>query len=125
LLSGGSITDRVTSGLTGGTGFFTETSTKANGVLCKIPAIGNGLGFGNMGGGVVLGPGQANWDMSVSKLFTVKEGQTVQFRSEFFNTFNHPQFANPGLNAAVATFGQITLTSVSPRVIQLALKYSF
>ena len=125
LLSSGSLDSRVTSGLLGGTGFFTENVNKTNGILCKIPAIGNGLGFGNMGGGVVLGPGQANWDMALSKQFAVHEGQTVQFRSEFFNTFNHPQFANPALSASQPTFGQITLTSVSPRVIQLALKYSF
>ena len=125
LLSSGSMDSRAASGLTGGTGFFTETATQANGILCKIPAIGNGLGFGNMGGGVVLGPGQANWDMSLSNQFAVHEGQTLQFRSEFFNTFNHPQFANPALAANQPMFGQITLTSVSPRVIQLALKYSF
>jgi hypothetical protein len=124
-LISGSITDRVTSGLLGGTGYFTETSTKANGVLCNPPTIGNGRGFGNMGGGAVLGPGQVNWDMSLSKLFTVHEGHTFQFRSEFFNAFNHPVFANPGAAANQATFGQITSTSVSPRVIQLALKYSF
>ena len=125
LLSGGSIQDRVTSGLLGGTGYFTETSSKANGVLCNPPAIGNGRGFGNMGGGVALGPGQANWDISVAKAFTIREGHTLQFRSEFFDTFNHPQFANPSVAANQATFGQIVSMSVSPRVIQLALKYSF
>ena len=35
--------------------------------------------------------------MAVSKPFTVKEGQTVQFLWEFFNTISHPQFADPGL----------------------------
>jgi hypothetical protein len=63
--------------------------------------------------------------MSLAKLFTVHEGQALQYRSEFFNTFNHSRFANPGVNAAPLTFGQITGTSVSPRVIQLALKLSF
>jgi len=51
--------------------------------------------------------------------------QKLQFRSEFFNLFNHAQFSNPNLSAAQTTYGQITTTSVSPRVIQLALKYSF
>ncbi len=125
LLSSGSLQDRVTSGLSGGTGYFTETSSKANGILCATPAIGNGRGFGNMGGGVVLGPGQNNWDMALAKLFTLHEANTLQFRAEFFNTFNHTQFATPGVVANQATFGQITSTSVSPRVIQLALKYSF
>jgi hypothetical protein len=49
----------------------------------------------------------------------------VQFRAEFFNLFNHPMFANPATGANQSTFGQITSMSVSPRVIQLALKYSF
>ena len=125
LLSSGSMTDRVTSGLLGGTGYLTGSSAIAGSALCPVPAIGNGKGFGNMGGGVVLGPGQVNFDTSLSKVFTVREGKTVQFRSEFFNLFNHAQFANPSVAANQATFGQITSTSVSPRVIQLALKYSF
>jgi hypothetical protein len=37
-----------------------------------------------------------NWDMSVYKDWKVKERLTVQFRAEFFNILNHPQFANPG-----------------------------
>jgi hypothetical protein len=39
--------------------------------------------------------------------------------SEFFNTLNHPQFANPD------TFRVISSTAVNPRVIQLALRLSF
>ena len=60
LLTGGSLTDRVTSGLNGGPGYL---NGKAQGVLCAVPAIGNGTGFGNMDGGVVLSPGQNNWDI--------------------------------------------------------------
>jgi hypothetical protein len=50
------------------------------------------------------------------------------FRTEFFNTFNHPQFAIPSdtdANDAYGAFGQIQRTAVNPRVIQLALKYTF
>jgi len=125
VLSSGSMDARVTSGLTGGTGYFTGGSTLAGSALCPTPAIGNGKGFGNMGGGAVLGPAQFNFDASLSKMIRITERQGLQFRSEFFNIFNHPQFANPGLGANQATFGQITAASVSPRVIQLALKYSF
>ncbi len=125
LLSSGNIQQRVTSGLLGGTGYFTGNSSQASSALCPTPAIGNGKGFGNMGGGAVLGPGQFNFDTSLSKLIRINESKSFQFRSEFFNVFNHPQFALPGLSAAQATFGQITSTSVSPRVIQLALKFIF
>ena len=78
-----------------------------------------------MGGGVVLGPGHGNWDMSLSKLFTLRENRTLQFRSEFFNTFNHPQFAIPNTLVSGTTYGQINAMSVSPHIIQLALKFSF
>jgi hypothetical protein len=122
LLTAGSLEDRVTSGLTGGPGFL---NGKKQGVICNAPTIGNGTGFGNMGAGAVLSPGQSNWDMSLAKNFSIREGQTLQFRSEYFNFFNHAQFALPNLAANNANFGQITSTSVNPRIIQLALKYSF
>jgi hypothetical protein len=125
VLASGSMDARVTSGLLGGTGYFTGGSTLAGSALCPTPTIGNGKGFGNMGGGAVLGPGQLNFDASLTKNIRITERQALQFRSEFFNIFNHPQFANPGLSAAQSTFGQITSASVSPRVIQLALKYTF
>ncbi len=125
LLSSGSLDSRVTSGLLGGTGYFNGGSTVAGSGLCPTPTIGNGKGFGNMGGGAVLGPGQLNFDAALSKMIRITERQSLQFRSEFFNIMNHPQFALPGLSAAQSTFGQITSASVSPRVIQLALKYSF
>ena len=123
LLTSGSLTQRVSGGLThGGVGYL---NGKTQGVLCAPPAIGNGTGFGSVGGGVVLGPGQNNWDMSLAKSFTIREGQSLQFRSEFFNTFNQAQFSNPTTVASAANFGQISTTSVSPRIIQLALKYLF
>jgi hypothetical protein len=106
----------------------------ASGVFCAPPSVTPTLGagntgtfFGDAGFGIVLGPGQSNWDMSLSKLINIREMHTVQFRAEFFNTFNHPQFNNPNLNANPSTgnFGQITSTSVNPRIIQFALKYAF
>ncbi len=44
------------------------------------------MGFGN-----VPGRGQSNWDMSLAKLIKIREGQNLQFRTAFYNTFNHPQ----------------------------------
>jgi hypothetical protein len=49
----------------------------------------------------------------------------VEFRAEFFNAFNTPQFANPDATLSDASFGQIISTSVNPRLIQFALKFLF
>lgn len=91
--------------------------------------IGNGYGFGDSGLGIVLGPGQDNWDISLSKVTRVgglREDATLTFRTEFYNTFNHPQFSNPVLTFNTAsTFGDITSASVNPRLIQFGLKYAF
>jgi len=98
------------------------------------PGITCGTLFGNSGTGIIQGPGQFNFDISILKTTRILENHTLQFRAEFFNAFNHPQFTNPnygqgaiyGLpNFSAGNFGQITSTSVNPRVIQLGLKYFF
>ncbi len=100
--------------------------------FCAPPTIGNGTDFGNAGIGIVRGPGQANTDFSISKTTPIGEGQTLQFRTEFFNLFNHPQFAlpsdvvgNQSLYPSSPNFGLITATSINPRMIQFALRLQF
>jgi hypothetical protein len=88
------------------------------------PFIGAGTGFGDSGVGAIMGPGQQNWDMSLLKDTKVTEGTSLQFRAEFYNIWNHPQF-NPPENAVGATLGEITSSSVPPRVVQFALKFLF
>jgi hypothetical protein len=110
------------------TGGYFNTAVFNN--ACKTPAIGNdgSTGYGNSPIGVTLGPGQFNWDMSLTKMTTVggiHEDARLQFRAEFFNTFNHAQFNTPVVNVAAANFGSIISTSVNPRLIQFALKYLF
>jgi hypothetical protein len=123
-LTSGSITSRL-GGPSGGPGYLNINA------FCDadLPVIGDGTGYGNSGVGIVLGPGQVNFDTSLLKTTRLREGkQMVQFRAEFFNAFNHPQFGNPSTAAApasAATFGEITTTTVNPRVIQFALKYNF
>ena len=93
-----------------------------------IASDGIGTSFGNSGTGIVDGPGQANADLALSKIFPLKrltEPSSLQFRAEFFNALNHPQFANPDTNFASPTFGVISSTSVNARVVQLALKFAF
>jgi hypothetical protein len=92
-----------------------------------LPKIGNGTGYGNAGVGILLGPGQFNFDFSLVKTTRITERQALIFRAEAFNLFNHPQFLNPA-NLAVSTpgtFGEIISSSVNPRILQLALKYIF
>jgi len=93
-----------------------------------IGADGIGTAFGNSGTGIVDGPGQVNVDLSLSKLASLhwpREGSNLEFRAEWFNTLNHPQFANPETNFSSATFGVITSTAVNARVGQLGLKFNF
>ena len=89
---------------------------------------GGGTNFGNSGVGIAFGPGQNNSDFAVIKrtpLHLLGESSNVEFRTEFFNVFNHPQFSNPSTNVSSATFGRIVSTSVNPRIIQFALKLNF
>ncbi|MBV9769662.1 MAG: hypothetical protein JOZ32_08835, partial [Bryobacterales bacterium] len=82
--------------------------------------------YGNSGLGIIQGPGNVNWDTSFMKTTHITEKQTLQFRTDFFNILNHPQFSNPGLQQSTPnTFGVITATSVNPRIIQFGLKFIF
>jgi hypothetical protein len=93
-----------------------------------IGADGIGTTFGNSSTGIVDGPGQVNFDLAVSKAISMpwpQEKSTLEFRAEFFNLFNHPQFANPDSNFTSPTFGIISSTAVNARVGQVAVRFSF
>jgi Carboxypeptidase regulatory-like domain/TonB-dependent Receptor Plug Domain len=94
-------------------------------VVGSCAASGGASGWGNSGTGIMSGPGQHNWDMSLIKNTKVTEGTSLQFRAEFYNIWNHPQFNPPNNNVNSASFGQISSSSVPPRVVQFALKYFF
>jgi hypothetical protein len=116
-------------GRSGPTGYLNPAA------FCPPPVIGDGTGFGNSGMGIILGPGQFNFDFSVLKNTRITETTALQFRAEFFNIFNHTQFDNPNPNSipyqpalpnvSAPNFGQIVNTSVNPRVLQFALKFIF
>jgi hypothetical protein len=95
------------------------------------PVLATGItatGFGNIGVGTIRGPDQDNWDIAAVKRFYPSwpnDTANIEFRAEFFNAFNTPQFSNPNSSVSSSTFGQITSTTVSPRVIQFALKLNF
>jgi hypothetical protein len=88
--------------------------------------------FGNSGTGIVRGPGSVNLDLSLFKNIPLSDRFRLQFRSEFFNLPNHPNFGDPGTTLGVGTFGIISSTAGGtldpmggPRIIQLALKLTF
>ncbi|HME00775.1 MAG TPA: carboxypeptidase-like regulatory domain-containing protein [Terriglobia bacterium] len=92
-----------------------------------LPAAGT---YGNVGRGTLTGPGLADLDLSVLKNLPVSERASLQFRVEFFNVANHPNFgppnstvfANGGISASA---GLITSTATTSRQIQIGLKLIF
>ena len=100
-----------------------------------VPASGE---LGNALRVPVVGPDFVNTDFSVIKQFALPWRETgLNFRAEFFNLFNHPQFGMPVNDIALATanasggitsangFGSVNSTVNNPRLVQLALKLSF
>lgn len=74
------------------------------------------------------GHGIANFNFAIFKRTYIKEGMNLEFRAEAFNLFNRVQFGKPDqvLNtAANTTFGQVTTQANDPRLLQLALRFSF
>jgi hypothetical protein len=80
--------------------------------------------FGNARRQFFHGPGTNNWDMALLKDLHITESKTLEFRAEFFNTFNHTQFYNPDGNFLDGTFGVIG-SAANPRIGQLAVKFMF
>jgi len=79
-----------------------------------------------------------NWDFALFKRTSFGERAGLEFRTEFFNLFNHPQFGFPGQNFNPTTdpitsavnksangFGKVTSQANNPRLIQFALKFVF
>jgi hypothetical protein len=82
--------------------------------------------FGNCPVGVARAPGYSNLDLTLSKRFDVGGPRYLELRAEAFNTLNHPNFGPPARDiSAPNTFGLITGTVGTPRVIELAVKFYF
>lgn len=80
--------------------------------------------FGNSGRNILWGPGVAEWDASLIKRTQITERSALEFRAEFFNLFNRPNFGLPDSGVGSSTFGFITGAG-SPRDIQFGLKFEF
>jgi Carboxypeptidase regulatory-like domain len=90
--------------------------------------------FGNLGRNTLIGPGLSTVDFVINKHFQVKEDKELQFRSEFFNVMNHPNFLPPSATTRrifdnngrlVGAPGAITQTATPSRQIQFGLKFIF
>src|SRR5277367_725582 len=113
---------------------YTTTGFIINPAAFSQPGPGQ---FGTCAPYQFYGPGIQTWDLSVFKQFKFTERWQLQFRAEFFNAFNHPNFANPNANiASPASFGKVnnTLAPIlgtdsggpgDPREIQFGLKLYF
>ncbi|MDQ2777484.1 MAG: carboxypeptidase-like regulatory domain-containing protein [Acidobacteriota bacterium] len=80
--------------------------------------------FGNAGVGTIRGPGLINFDMGLYKDFRIRERNVIQFRSEFFNVFNHTNFSGISTSVGSGDFGQVT-SALDPRIIEFSLRYHF
>jgi len=102
-----------------------------------------GTDIGDVCLNVLRCPHQVNVDFSIIKRFPIRESKNLELRAEFFNLFNHVNFANPISNFNALTqsggslnqntgqvinpgdFGRIISTSNNPRLIQFAAKLNF
>jgi hypothetical protein len=106
--------------------------------------------FGDLGRNSLRGPSFKNFDFSLFKDTPITERLNLQLRAEFFNLFNHPNFANPelpnfaadpainGISSTGTGIGSYALTATGdvgignpflggggPRGVQLAAKFTF
>ncbi len=87
-----------------------------------LAAVGS---YGNSGRNNLQGPGVINLDISLRKRFTIAEGHSVDFRVDFFNLPNHPNFGLPRRRSATdRRLGRITGARAG-RIGQFSLKYTF
>ncbi len=86
-----------------------------------IPPFGS---FGNSGRNILDGPSYQNINFSLVKNTALWEAATIQFRTEFFNLFNHPNFGLPDNFVGSPSFGRL-YSADSPRRIQFGLKLLF
>ena len=114
---------------------------RLNPAAFSLPPAGRG---GNLGRNAIKGLSISQVDFALRRRFTLTERTSVQFRTDFFNIFNHPNFAGVNSNIISSTFGQaLTMLGRSlgtggtqgglnplfqiggPRSIQFALKIIF
>jgi hypothetical protein len=81
--------------------------------------------FGNASDGSERAPGYRQVDLSAFKTFKVTERQTLELRGEAFNALNIASYAPPNNSLVSPTFGLITSTNSSQRIMQVSMHYRF
>jgi len=97
----------------------------------QAPSISTRLG--DAGRNSVIGPGLVDFDFSLFKNIPIHEALKAQFRAEFFNILNRPNFTSPNDNRVlmdqlgnpIPSAGAVTLMNTSSRQIQFALKFTW
>ena len=82
-------------------------------------------GYGNLARNTFRKDGTMNFNLAISRTFALSGDQTLLFRTEFINAFNHPQFSPPNSRMTGDSFGQITNTQNDGRNVQFSLRFSF
>lgn len=110
---------------------FTGTDSSVNSTCFQNPATdthntsGSAWFYGTSGFDILTGPGINNWDLGLHKAFPIHDNVRFAVRGEFFNAWNHAQFANPSTSVTSGTFGKVTGTQKEPRIVQLGATLSF
>jgi Carboxypeptidase regulatory-like domain len=90
--------------------------------------------FGDLARNAYRGPHEQNWDISFIKHFRVTEQTDLRFTTDFFNAWNHTNFASPAVTdietyvanpTSSSPFGKIVSTEGNPRLIQFSLRLAF
>lgn len=117
-----------------GSPFYPAKQTPEQWVLNTAFAAPAPFTFGNAGRNILTGPGLANWDFSLLRIFRLRESKALEFRAEMFNIFNRPNFEVPIRDVASPSFGTIfnTVRPIAglasggpgdPRETQFGLKF--
>ena len=92
---------------------------------CFVPPPDWGFGDESRVDATLRQQGISNFDFAVFKKTNLTETMNIEFRTEFFNIFNHPQFGPPNGTLSSPNFGVVTNTINNPRLIQFALRFAF
>ena len=92
-----------------------------NAAAFAFPAVGT---LGNAGRGIIHLPPTWQFDLALSRVFKLREAQSLEFRAEAYNLTNSFRHGNIDLNLSSSQFGKVR-TALDPRILQFALKYAF